>query len=70
MATAMVAETESVVAAVGTVAMAVADTTTETAGAGNNQQNAVGVAIETAVMAAAIMAAWLQWQAGAAAWQK
>ncbi len=34
-------------------------TTTETARAGNNQQNAVGVAMETAVMAAAIMAAWL-----------
>jgi hypothetical protein len=44
--------------------------TTETAGAGNNQQNAVGVPMVTAVMAAAIMAAWLQRQAGAAARRK
>jgi hypothetical protein len=45
-------------------------TTTETAGAGNNQQNALGVAIETAVVAAEIMAARLRWQAGAAARRK
>ncbi len=47
-------------------------TTAETVGAGNNQQNEAAVAVETAVMAAAIMAARLQWQAGAvaAAWRK
>jgi hypothetical protein len=39
-------------------------TTTETAGAGNNQQIAVGVAMETGVMAAVIMAVRLRWQEG------
>ncbi len=42
----------------------------ETVGADNNQQNVAAVVAETAVVAAAIVAVWLQRQAGAAAWQK
>ncbi len=34
-------------------------------GAGNNQQNVAAVVAETAVVALAIVAVWLQWQAGA-----
>jgi hypothetical protein len=45
-------------------------TTKETVGADNNQQNVAAVATEIAVMAAAIVAARLRRQAGAAPWQK
>ncbi len=45
-------------------------TTTETAGAGNNEQNAAALVVETAVMAFAIKAAWLRRQAGVAVQQK